>query len=225
VERATVWNGVVSAEEAKAHLGKLSRVGVGSHSVADAGSIGHSTLAKVKRGKSQIRAKTLRRILSVDEGAAADHALAPPADVRQMKKRIKQLTAKGFRRHHLATLLGMKSYGLQVGKAKGALVVTVAAVEKLWRRVKRGEVKPPPSPLVPAGPVYDQIRELLEEGVDDERFGFHVDLEHPPRHVRRVNAEKVAALIAERERQRQERDDVELAELRLHYASARNAAE
>lgn len=175
VERATVWNGVVPADQAKAHLVKLSRVGVGSKSVADAGSLGHSTLAKVKRGKGQVRAKTLRRILEVDQGAIADHALAPPADVRRMKKRIKQLTSKGFRRHHLAKLLGMGKEALQIGKRDAALARTVAAVERLWRRVQRGEVNNTPAARV--------------------------------------------------ERERDERNQRELAELRHHYASTRLAAE
>lgn len=230
VERATVWNGNVDPTEAREHLLRLRREGVGYKSVHDASDVPSSTLARVLAGEGTIRAGTLKRILEVDAGAIADHAVAPKKAVRRMKRQLDELVALGFRKHHLARLLGSNSQALQVGRTGGALASSVAAVDKLRRRVERGEVAPEQA-HVDSGPAVAALRELLEEEwiAPDAlwgRLGFRVDLEKPRPRMRRARAEAIASLAAELRRERDARDEeAEREHDRLRFGLARNASD
>lgn len=228
VERATVWNGNVDPDEARMHLLRLRREGVGSVSVHDASDVPRSTLCRVLAGEGTIRASTLKRILEVDACAIADHAVAPKKAVRRMQKQIDALVALGFRKHHIARLLGSNSRALQVGRTGGALASNVAAVDKLWRRAERGELRPEQA-HVDSGPAVAALRELLEEewiapAALWERLGFRVELEKPRPKMRRARAEAIASLAAELRRERDVRDEeAELEHDRLRFGLARNA--
>ena len=229
VERATVWNGNVDPAEAREHLLRLRREGVGYKSVHDASDVPSSTLGRVLAGDGAIRASTLKRILGVDAGAIADHAVAPKKAVRRMQRQLDDLVARGFRKHHLARLLGSNSQALQVGRTGGALASSVAAVDKLWRRAERGELQPVQA-HVDSGPAVAALRELLEEKwiAPAElwgRLGFRVDLERPRPRMRRARAEAIAALAAELRREREQASEAEERERDLaRFALARNPA-
>jgi len=133
-----VWNGIVPADRARKHLLKLRRKGIGRRAVADACDVAHTILMNVISGqKRSIRAQTERRILAVDVGAVADHALV---DAGSTRRRIEQLMAKGYPKARLATLLGYESPRLQFREkvtAQNAL-----RVERLYRQLT-AEAKEP----------------------------------------------------------------------------------
>lgn len=227
VERATVWNGNVPIDEARAHLLALRGEGVGYKSVADACDVGHSALARVLAGQGTIRAATLKKILDVDAGARADHAIAPPTGVERMNHLLEQLHGMGFRKHELARLLGSNSQALQIGRTGRALVTSVGAVERLWKRVERGEVKPAAAVLVDAAPVYAVVAELLEEGwishADlERRLKFKVNLKRRFHRMPKAKAERVTKLAADLARERSEASEKAEREHDLHrFGSAR----
>lgn len=229
--RATTWNGLVPVARAREHMLKLRKAGVGLTAVRDACDVAKNVLLAVLAGKGQLRAQTERRILAVDEGARADRAVAPKRSGRRMRALLKQIEERGFRKGEVGKLLGTSGRSLQLGKAASPLVRSVAAVERLWRRVERGEVKPSPTSLVDSGPVRELVRELLtEEWITEEelarRLGFRLKLTSPSPTMRRDRAEKVTALAAELRRERQEADEREEHAWDLErFALARNAAE
>lgn len=221
------WNGYVSADAARAHLLALSEVGVGFVSVHLASDVSRTVLQKVLAGKGRIRAETERRILAVDEGARADGAIAPTEDARRMRGILKKLRRRGFRRCDIVQLVGPRGWT----PTASPLVRTVAVVDRLWRRVQRGEVKPRPRQFVAPGPTVALVGKLLAEGwiTEEEltrRLGFRVDRiggRHPT--MLRVRAERVAELAAELERAQQAAAEaVERARDFERFAGARNAA-
>lgn len=102
-----VFNGLVPASAARAHILALSAQGVGYKSVADAASVARSVVAKVRSGeRTQVRAQTAQRILAVDAGAAADGALV---DATETQALLSKLIAEGHRKTKIAALLGYQA--------------------------------------------------------------------------------------------------------------------
>lgn len=131
-QKRLVWNGLVDAAPARAHLKKLSRVKVGYKTVADAAGVAISIVAKILSGKKKtIRAQTARRILEVDAGARADGATVPAG---RTWKLLNQLLERGWSRKDIARGLGSEAEvpSLQ-HKGKRVLVSTAAAVEKFFK--------------------------------------------------------------------------------------------
>jgi hypothetical protein len=107
VERATVWNGLVSAARVRRHVAKLARQGVGYKQVADAAGVATSSLGAVLFGsRDLVRRDTERRILEVTAAAVADHGLVP---AERTWKLIGKLLDEGFTKAELARRLGSKA--------------------------------------------------------------------------------------------------------------------
>ena len=126
-----IWNGIVSADRARAHLLALSRAGIGRNAVAAASDISRTVLHAIRTGrKIQIRAATERSILGVDAGARADHSLVP---ARNTWRRVRGLLAEGFTRTSIARQLGSraKTPALQLGHNQ-VLAITALKVERLF---------------------------------------------------------------------------------------------
>ena len=197
IDRATVWNGLVSAAPARAHLLMLRRAGIGRRAVSAASDVPSSLIAAVVAGKrTRVRAATARRILGIDAGARADGARVSAA---RLNRRLAQMRAAGFTRRELGRLLGCAGL-LQLGKGRRARLRTVARVDRLWRRWKRGEIRHEPALVDAAGP-YRQLAALHARGVPlrqiRARLGFSVDLRTPPQRMTRPHAAAVRALFAE----------------------------
>lgn len=174
VVRATVWDGVVSSVRVRRHLRKLSKRGVGYKAVAAACDVAASTLGDVLAGEPMVRASTERRVLAVDTAAIADGALV---DATTTNARIAAILARGFTRLHVAELLGCVSPALQLGGGERVTAATRARVERLWRRVDRGELEPRQH-LVDVADDRAWLLGLLERGVPESwlsrRLGFEV---------------------------------------------------
>jgi hypothetical protein len=108
------WNGNVSAAEARKHILKLSRKGIGRRSIAEASDVAETVIAEIRSGKKQqIRARTARRILAVTPAAIADHALVPAARAWRL---INELLEEGFTKAHIARELGYARPALQLNR-------------------------------------------------------------------------------------------------------------
>ncbi len=127
-----VWNGLVSAHEARKHLWKLSRAGIGYRAVAAAADLTTSTIAAVRSGRvARIRARTSRRILEVDLGARADGALV---SARRVWSFVKLLQDEGYTKARLARDLGLRTPALQFRRWH-VRARTAMLMEKLYRRL------------------------------------------------------------------------------------------
>lgn len=133
-DRATVWNGYVSADKTRKHLLKLRRQGIGYKTVADAADVAHTVLGQIlAKKKRRIRAVTERRVLAVDKGARADHAVVSGKGTREL---IDKLIGQGFTRARLAILLGYKRGALQLLYGRGPVLArTELKVKKLYRQL------------------------------------------------------------------------------------------
>ena len=201
VDRLTVWNGLVPATRVREHLLALREQGVGYKSVAAASSVGASALGEILSGKkTSLRALTERRIVAVDASAMADHQPVPLGPTLAL---VDKMLARGFTRGNISALLGNKTRALQFGvQANRILARNAAAVERLWRRIERGEVVPA-SPFEPAEPIYELLRKFRAAGLSWEwlskRLGWNVSPAQMPQRVRKTSADKVRALVAELE--------------------------
>lgn len=126
------WNGLVDAAEARMHLLKLRRRGVGKIAVAAATDIAKTVLQQIINGtRTQIRARTARKILAVTPAMASDHATVP-ADATL--ERIRDLLEEGYTRAQIRAALGIRGKAIQFGKCR-VLVATAAKVERVHRRL------------------------------------------------------------------------------------------
>jgi hypothetical protein len=135
------WNGLVSAEKARAHLKALSAQGVGRRSVRAASDVADTVLADIISGrKTNIRAATERAILAVTAAAAGDGALVPGKATWKM---LDQLIADGYTRRYLAVRLGSKSKVPQLQLKRDFVTVRSAyLVERLFEQLKCECAKP-----------------------------------------------------------------------------------
>src|SRR5512141_1207484 len=131
-----VWNGLVDAGPARAHLVALSELGLGRRSVEAACDVAGSILHDVKTGrKARIRKKTADRILAVDISAIADHGLV---DARGSWEIIEQLLELGCTRREVARRLGSTAFipALQLGRDK-VLAKTEQRVRRIYWDIAR----------------------------------------------------------------------------------------
>jgi hypothetical protein len=201
VERAAVWSGMVDAAPARRHMRKLARKGVGYKSVADAANVGHPIAFGIFHGRRKTcRADTLRRILRVDEGAIADHALVPGAETIET---IRGLHVQGFTWEWLSRELGFTARCgaalLVRPRATGKVCASTAfRIEKLRRRISEQKLEPQRH-LVDAGPTRRFVRKLVDEGFTLKalwrRLGFRVALDCEK--VKRPHADAIARLYRE----------------------------
>lgn len=114
--RSGDWNGIVPADRARAHLHKLSRLGVGKGAVADATDLAISILHQIRQGqRTQIRARTERKILCVSRAQLGDAALI---DAGPTWRLVEHLLDEGYTKLRIARELGQKGNGLQLGKTR-----------------------------------------------------------------------------------------------------------
>lgn len=164
IERATVWNGLVPAARARAHLKALSAQGIGYKAVQAACDVAASCLTAILDGSlPNIRARTERRILAVDEGARADGSLVPAAP---SYRKLDELYELGFQLRHISKELGYAGYATILaqskrGRRKFLTARNAADIEKFYRRAIEGQIKPT-SAHVDARPTYEIIEKLLK---------------------------------------------------------------
>lgn len=130
--KAGDWNGLVDASEARAHILKLGKQGVGYKTVAQAAGVSKTILARVRTGERlQVRARFSRAVLAVTKDMAAPHSLVKAGE---LWRRIERLLGQGFTKADLARRLGYSNHALQFRRD----LVTVAsdrAVAVLYRRL------------------------------------------------------------------------------------------
>jgi len=130
--KAGDWNGVVSAERARAHLRQLARKGVGRRAVQAATDLPESILHEIRHGRRpRIRARTERKILAVTPAVRADHSYVSAGRLWQ---RLNQLLEEGFSKSFLARQLGYVGPGLQFSRTR-VTAKSDARVERLHRRL------------------------------------------------------------------------------------------
>jgi hypothetical protein len=125
------WNGIVPAAAARAHLLKLSRLGVGRRAVGAASDVADSILFAIRtKKKTHIRARTARRILAVTPAMASDHAYI---SARRTWKLIGCLIEEGYTKTFLAQRLGY-ARAIQFTTTR-VTVRNAARVEQLYQKL------------------------------------------------------------------------------------------
>lgn len=148
--KAGDWNGLVSADKARAHLATLSGKNVGRRSVSDVTGVASSILVEIIAGrKTRIRARTERLILAVTEAAAADRALIP---AKATWKLLDKLLADGYSKTELARHLGYKRPALQLDR-EWVTVRNAHQVQCMYQRLHKCS----------AAPTLKRLAELREE--------------------------------------------------------------
>jgi hypothetical protein len=146
-------------------------------------------------------AKTARRILAVDEGARADHALVPAAPSMAL---LAGLQKKGFSQRWIAKALGYKHFATQfVHESEQITAANERAIALLAKKIEAEKIEAPPfKGWVPAGPTRALLRWMLDEGFTmvalTERLGVTVHSQSFERRFVRVStADAVARLHRE----------------------------
>ena len=124
---------LVQVARARRHLAALSARGVGYKAVAAASDVAKGLLRGIMTGKrAHIREETERRILAVDRGAAADHAIV---DGRRTHRAIAQMLGRGLTKTEIAQRLGYQAPALQIKPR--VIARTEARVLRLLAEVRR----------------------------------------------------------------------------------------
>lgn len=160
------WNGIVSAEKARAHINRLAYHGIGRRAVSDACDVSDSILHEIALGKRlRIRARTERKILEVTQAAAADHTLI---DATPTWKLLAALIASGYTKARLAAELGCKTPALQIKKTQ----VTVRTAHKV--RLMHERLITADETHIDAKPTHRLIANLLDEGFTSKQIARHI---------------------------------------------------
>lgn len=131
------WNGLVSAERARQHLADLSAKGVGRRSVAAACDVSDQILWAIISGdRKQIRARTERRILAIDDGARAGKSLIPAGPTWRL---LRELLKDGYSKVQLAEWMG-HTRALQINRHR-VTAATAANVERMYRLIQAGKLQ------------------------------------------------------------------------------------
>jgi|SRR5579862_1107426 len=137
------YNGLVPATTAREYLRRLSRQGIGRHSVSAVTGISDTILYGIITGeRPNCRARTERRILAVEPTLArAGHSLVSG---RETWHKLDQLIRDGWTKTFLAAQLGKKGNppALQLRRDRITWQNAVA-VEKLWTLINAGRVRRP----------------------------------------------------------------------------------
>lgn len=181
------WNGLVPAARAREHIIALSAQGIGRRAVAMASDVSETIICEIRRGsRTNIRARTERRILAVTTDAASDGALVEAAPTWKL---INALLLAGFTKARLATELGAKTPALQISK-KQVTVRNAYEIQRLHDRLMRSDEAP-----VDATAAHSKIRELRNELIRTSHIARELAIEHlvedgeivlPPRIPRRL---------------------------------------
>lgn len=163
------WNGIVSAEKARAHLLWLSGHGVGRRAVGAATDISDSILSNIRSGrKLQIRARTERKILAVTLSVASDHSLIP-ADTSW--KLINELLSAGFTKSAIAKGLGLVRPVLQISRGQ-VTVRNAYLVEQLHARLINSD-----EACVDSAPTRKRIALLRDELIPARQIASEISME------------------------------------------------
>jgi hypothetical protein len=129
--RQGLWNGLVPADRARAHILKLSKQGVGYKTIGQLARISKTVMWKIRSGqRRQIRALNEKAILMVTR---FDVRGSTNVEAGGTWQRINWLLEEGFTRARIARELGCKTPALQLRKD----FVTATSARKilaLWRR-------------------------------------------------------------------------------------------
>jgi len=126
------WNGIVSADKARRHIKKLSKLGVGRRAVAAATDISDTILFEIRSGtRKNIRARTERLILAVTTDVRGEAFLVPAGPTWAL---IDELIAAGHTKSEIALGIGRKTPALQLDKTTITLR-NEAAVKRLHARL------------------------------------------------------------------------------------------
>lgn len=127
-------NKLVSAEQVKAHLEKLSSAGVGKLTVSEITGIHHASLGKYKSGSRKfICEKNQRLILAVTEEALTD---GKHISSRETRRLIKRLVRMGFTKAEIAKRLGYRAGRLSIARRSCVTARTAMKVEKFFRQLE-----------------------------------------------------------------------------------------
>jgi len=106
------YRGLVPSDRARAHLRDLAKKGVGIKSVRDTCDVNTAILWDIRNGVApQIRVETERRILAVDRGAAADHAIV---NGKRTHRAIAEMIGHGLTKTEIAQRLGYQTHAIQL---------------------------------------------------------------------------------------------------------------
>ncbi|MEX0755722.1 MAG: hypothetical protein WD556_11495 [Actinomycetota bacterium] len=130
---------LVSADEARRHLGNLSGISVGQHAVARVSGLSRSAIREIAIGRTKrIHPDTERRILAIGASARLGQALVDATETWQL---VDELLASGVRRWQIAKAIGNKAKpypSLQLSRER-VLQRTAVALKRLhdelWRDI------------------------------------------------------------------------------------------
>lgn len=130
--RAGDRNGLVDTREAREHIRRLARAGVGYRMVADSAKVSTTVVRLIKQGKyPRARARTVRAIMAVTIDCRGDNVLVSGASTMRI---IEKLLEEGFTKRDLARQLGYKCLRIQFKRAR-VTVKNRARVERLFAKL------------------------------------------------------------------------------------------
>lgn len=149
------WNGIVSADKARRHIKKLSKLGVGRRAIQAATDVADTILSEIRSGtRKNIRARTERLILAVTTDVRGEACLVPAGPTWAL---IDDLIAAGYTKSEIALGIGRKTPALQLDKTTITLR-NEAAVKRLHARLIQ-----PDQGMVNSGKAARLIAQLRDE--------------------------------------------------------------
>lgn len=125
-------NPIVSANDARRHLRKLARRGVGLVVLSDASGINRRTLEKIRSGKSRnIRQSREQEILSLSALHVSNYSIVPAGDTWKL---IDRLQREGFTYRQIEERSGV-AYSIMWARKPCVRAKTKMQIQKFYDRV------------------------------------------------------------------------------------------
>jgi hypothetical protein len=129
---------LVDAGEARRHLRKLSRQGIGYKQVAESAKVSINVTAKILSGaRKRIRANTARAVLAVTKANAllGDNSLVASGPTW---RKLDELLGRGYSKAQLAKWLGHKAPALQIKRGGKITARTAFEVARMAEKIEAG---------------------------------------------------------------------------------------
>lgn len=139
LRRAGEWNGLIDVGPIVDHIRKLSLQGVGYKAIAAAASCSPTTLRLYLTGQRlHIRSQLAMRILAVDAGAAAGHALISSRSTWQL---LDELLEGGYTKAQLGKWIGCQTAQMRIKRGGLITADTACRVRRMYELIQQGKLR------------------------------------------------------------------------------------
>lgn len=125
------WNGLIPTDGVRAHLQRLSKIGIGKRTIQEASKVSLTVIEEIRSGKkTMVRARTAKKLLAVTEANKKVKFVSADETWRMLR----HLCKLGYSKAEISERLGNKTRAIQIRKTI-IEVETAAKIQRLYKEI------------------------------------------------------------------------------------------